>query len=86
MQQDLLFENLTVTEHLIVFSGIKGIPKQEIGEKVRMALEEVGLEKERDTYATKLSGGQKRKLSVAIALIGNPKVGLVGIICELTLD
>ncbi|XP_065844261.1 cholesterol transporter ABCA5-like isoform X4 [Oscarella lobularis] len=74
LQHDLLFENLTVREHLIVFSGIKGIPKEEIGEKVRMALEEVGLEKERDAYATKLSGGQKRKLSVAIALIGNPKI------------
>ena len=40
------------------------------------ALEEVGLTDHADTMATKLSGGQKRKLSVAIALIGDPKVAL----------
>jgi len=37
----------------------------------------VGLETQRDTYAKKLSGGQKRKLSVGIAILGDPKVSFI---------
>ena len=35
---------------------------------------EVSLEEKKDTVAKLLSGGQKRKLSVGIALIGDPKI------------
>jgi len=37
-------------------------------------LKEVGLVEQADQMATSMSGGQKRKLSVGIALIGDPKV------------
>lgn len=37
-------------------------------------LDSLGLAEKGDEFASKLSGGQKRKLSVAIALIGDPKV------------
>jgi ABC-type multidrug transport system ATPase subunit len=37
-------------------------------------LEELQLKEQRDVASIKLSGGQKRKLSVGIALIGSPKV------------
>ena len=72
-QHDILFELLTTREHLVVFAGIKGVPTDKLDEEVDKALAEVNLEKHKDTMATKLSGGQKRKLSVAMALIGNPK-------------
>lgn len=36
----------------------------------------VDLEEQKNTFAKKLSGGQKRKLSVGIAIIGDPKVKL----------
>lgn len=39
-------------------------------------LEEVDLVEKADTYTKNLSGGQKRKLSVGIAFIGNPKVSM----------
>ena len=38
------------------------------------SLEDVGLTDQKDHFSKQLSGGQKRKLSVAIALIGDPKV------------
>jgi ABC-type multidrug transport system ATPase subunit len=37
-------------------------------------IKDVGLEDQRNTFAKDLSGGQMRKLSVAIAIIGDPKV------------
>ena len=73
-QHDILFDFLTSREHLVVFAGIKGVPKEQIDEEVDKALAEVDLTKHKNTVATKMSGGQKRKLSVAMALIGNPKV------------
>lgn len=37
-------------------------------------LNAIGLMDQKETYAEKLSGGQKRKLSVGIAIMGDPKV------------
>jgi len=42
--------------------------------KVKKCLEDVGLSAERNTMSKKLSGGQKRKLSLAMAIIGDPRV------------
>ena len=42
--------------------------------KVSSLLMEIDLADQRDTLSKDLSGGQKRKLSVGIALIGDPKV------------
>ena len=43
--------------------------------QIERAISDVGLEDKKDALAKQLSGGQKRKLSVAVALIGDPKVG-----------
>ena len=42
--------------------------------QIQHALDDVDLKDQADVFAKKLSGGQKRKLSVALALIGDPKV------------
>lgn len=42
--------------------------------QINQTIKDVGLEDQKDTFAKDLSGGQKRKLSVAISLIGDPKV------------
>ena len=47
--------------------------------KVNDALDSVGLADQARVQSTKLSGGQKRKLSVAIAIIGDPKVQIFSI-------
>lgn len=44
--------------------------------EVEKALKDIDLTSKRNTPAGKLSGGQKRKLSIGIALIGDPKVSL----------
>lgn len=74
-QHDVLFKNLTVYEHLYMFCRFKGISdkhliKTAIDEKLR----EIDLEDKRHTRAANLSGGQKRKLSLAIALIGGSSI------------
>ncbi|XP_064640640.1 cholesterol transporter ABCA5-like isoform X2 [Lineus longissimus] len=73
-QENCLFDSLSCVEHLEVYASIKGVLAKDIKEKVLNALDDVGLGDKADAFAKDLSGGQKRKLSVAIALIGDPKV------------
>eukprot|EP00002_Diphylleia_rotans_P024252 TRINITY_DN477_c0_g2_i1.p1 TRINITY_DN477_c0_g2~~TRINITY_DN477_c0_g2_i1.p1 ORF type:complete len:1671 (+),score=364.81 TRINITY_DN477_c0_g2_i1:51-5063(+) len=73
-QHDILFDILTVYEHLCLYAGLKGVPKNKIDSEVRKKIEEVGLVDKTNTYSMALSGGMKRKLSVAIALIGDSKI------------
>jgi len=69
-QHNLLFENLTVNEHLIFFSKLKkNFNQTEIDEM----LEAINLTDKKHALAKTLSGGMKRKLSVAIAFIGGSK-------------
>lgn len=56
------------------FFYFQGIPSKKISEEVHRALAEVHLTEQAGVFAKHLSGGQKRKLSIAIALIGDPKV------------
>jgi len=73
-QQNIIYEKLTPREHLKVFAGIKGIPVDEIDNAVEKTLKEIDLYDKSDSLSETLSGGQKRKLCVGIAMIGNPKV------------
>ncbi|XP_052276886.1 ABC-type organic anion transporter ABCA8B-like isoform X3 [Dreissena polymorpha] len=73
-QHNILFDHLTCIEHLELFAGIKGIQDDQRQQQIAEALDSVGLKEQKDVSAAKLSGGQKRKLSVAIAIIGDPKI------------
>ena len=73
-QHDVLWPDLTVMEHLEFFGAMKGVPKHLLREAARKVVREVGLEDTVVRLSKDLSGGMKRKLSVAIALIGDPKV------------
>ncbi|KAJ8302251.1 hypothetical protein KUTeg_021238 [Tegillarca granosa] len=64
---------MTVTEHLDFFASLKGCPKSAIKQEVENMIVTLGLETKRDSFSSTLSGGQKRKLSVGIALIGGSK-------------
>lgn len=73
-QHDVLYNELSVWDHLCFYATIKGVVKANLESTVEAMIQEVGL-KEKEHDASKiLSGGQKRKLSVAIALIGGSKV------------
>jgi ABC-type multidrug transport system ATPase subunit len=71
-QFDALLDLLTVREHLELFARIKSVPEKEIEGVVRTKLEEMDLTDFENKLAGSLSGGNKRKLSVAIALISEP--------------
>ncbi|XP_059141166.1 ABC-type organic anion transporter ABCA8B-like isoform X1 [Physella acuta] len=73
-QHNILYDDLSCAEHLKMFANIKGVPEHLINKRIESALKEVDLSDQAHTFAKNLSGGQKRKLSVAIALIGDPKL------------
>ncbi len=56
-QHDILFDNLTVKEHLELFATFKGMPKEQIPEAVTTAIKEVGLQLKTDDLGKNLSGG-----------------------------
>ncbi|XP_032221027.2 phospholipid-transporting ATPase ABCA3-like isoform X2 [Nematostella vectensis] len=73
-QHDVLFDRLTVEEHLWMFGLLKGCTLKGVMREVDSMITRVGLVDKRHTQTRALSGGMKRKLSVGIALIGNSKV------------
>ena len=73
-QHDILFPLLTVEEHLSMFAAFKGTPRALIKDEVEKMIQSVGLTEKRKAYSRTLSGGQKRKLSVAIAFIGGSRI------------
>ncbi|KAI0778957.1 P-loop containing nucleoside triphosphate hydrolase protein [Trametes elegans] len=69
---------LTVREHLLVYGRLKGLRRgEELRENVERLMHATALHMYADRLASKLSGGNQRKLSLAIALIGNPSVVLI---------
>ncbi|KFY94456.1 hypothetical protein V500_03244 [Pseudogymnoascus sp. VKM F-4518 (FW-2643)] len=68
-------DQLTVAEHLRFYARVRGVP--DIEHNVTAVTKAVGLEAFSHRMAAKLSGGNKRKLSLGIALMGNPSVLLL---------
>ena len=74
-QFDALFSNMTGLEHVVLYAMIKGVKGDAAKEVARETLEQVGLnEEDSDRLSSRYSGGMKRKLSVACALIGHPQI------------
>ena len=73
-QDDFLWPNLTAREHLEVFGGIRGVPREDLAETVQKWLESVDLENVANMRAGSFSGGMKRRLSVALSTIGNSPI------------
>lgn len=72
------FAKLTTWEFLDYSARLAGLKSGKVRrEKVDEMLRKVGLFKFRDRYAKKLSGGMKRRLGIAQALIGDPKIVIV---------
>uniref|UniRef100_K3W614 ABC transporter domain-containing protein n=1 Tax=Globisporangium ultimum (strain ATCC 200006 / CBS 805.95 / DAOM BR144) TaxID=431595 RepID=K3W614_GLOUD len=70
-QHDVLYAELSVEEHLLFYARIKGYNGAELNEVVSTKIKEVGLTEKRKVFSGSLSGGMKRKLSVAICLLGD---------------
>ncbi|KAG8506409.1 ATP-binding cassette sub-family A member 3 [Galemys pyrenaicus] len=73
-QHDVLFDTLTVAEHLSFYAQLKGLSAQKCPEEVRQMLSVLGLEDKRDVRSRLLSGGTRRRLSIGIALVAGSKV------------
>jgi len=69
LQSSAMYENLTVAEQVGQFAGYYEHPRP-----VDEVIELIGLEEKRDTRARRLSGGQRRRLDLGLALIGDPEL------------
>ncbi|VDK57474.1 unnamed protein product, partial [Cylicostephanus goldi] len=76
-QFDALYGELTTKEHLELLARIHGYTSKCIPEVVDFLLEIFGISQYADTKSQALSGGTKRKLSMAQALIGDPDLLLL---------
>ncbi len=69
-----LYTDLTVKEFVTYMAELKGVPKKERKEKVEKALEDTGLIDVKNKLTRNLSRGYKQRVSMAGALVSNPKV------------
>jgi ABC-2 type transport system ATP-binding protein len=69
LQSSSFYDTLTVAENLTLFAGYYAAPRP-IGDVVEL----VGLEEKRDTRVRSLSGGQRRRLDLGLALVGDPEL------------
>jgi len=67
-QNNIIHDEFIVKEHIKFYSDLKNV-KVNVDE----ILEKVNLVHQKDLKASKLSGGEKRKLCICIGIIGNPK-------------
>ena len=73
-QHDILWPELTAREHLAMFADIKGFHPTEIAVQIPRLLRQMKLHNDADIPCRKFSGGMKRRLSIGISTIGDPKV------------
>jgi len=76
-QDNVLWDDLTGPEHLMFYGRIKNLRGKELDEQVKYWLDQVNLTQAKNKLSCQYSGGMKRRLCVAIALIGNPAVVLL---------
>ena len=78
-QFDALFDRQNVTEHLTFYAKVRGLDWNDplAQEHVQAIIKLLGLQKYANKKAEDLSGGYKRRLSLAVAMIGYPKCMLV---------
>ena len=73
-QSDALYEMLTGYENLEFFGKMKGVPSDKLKKEIEYIAEIVDLTVDLKKLVSKYSGGMKRRLSLAIALIGSPEL------------
>ncbi|HEM4262251.1 ABC transporter ATP-binding protein [Streptococcus suis] len=73
-QSDALYEALTGLENLEFYGQMKGIAKKELTLQIHHVARVVDLQEHLDKFVSGYSGGMKRRLSLAIALLGNPEL------------
>lgn len=77
-QFDALFEELTGSETLEIFALLRGVRRNDIPALSERLSNQLNFKKHINKKTREFSGGNKRKLSTALALIGNPAVIYLG--------
>ncbi|UXR78715.1 MULTISPECIES: ABC transporter ATP-binding protein [unclassified Staphylococcus] len=73
-QSDALYEALSAKENLLFFGQMKGINKEDLKQQIQHVSEVVELTDQLNKRVGSYSGGMKRRLSLAIALLGKPRL------------
>lgn len=73
-QETAVAKNLTVKENLMLMAGVHSFGKTESEQKADRLIESFDMSEIADKKAGKLSGGWQRRLSIAMALIGEPQI------------
>ncbi len=76
-QQDIVYDNLTVQEMLTYAAKLrmpKDVSKQEIDERVKQVIKDVELYEKENVVIKNLSGGQKKRTSIAVELLADPQL------------
>lgn len=74
MQETAIARKLTVDENIEFYAKLSGQTKEEVNDSKEKVYKAFELDKVKNKQASKLSGGWQRKLSIALALVSNPKV------------
>ena len=73
-QHDILWDELTAEDHVLIYCKLRSINKNLYSEAVNYYLNEVNLINQRYNPVETFSGGMKRRLSIILSTIGNPKL------------
>lgn len=76
-QHDAQWKNITVREHLECYAAIRGVLPDEIPRVVEMYLQGLQITEHANKQSQHCSGGTRRKLSFAMAMVGDPCVVLM---------
>jgi ABC-type multidrug transport system ATPase subunit len=73
-QENVIIDLLSVREHMYLFGAFRGIPTDVLEDSMEFFAQTLQLTHMMDNRAGDLSGGQKRKLCIALSLLGNPPI------------
>jgi len=73
-QKFALYEDLKVWENIRLYAGIYGVPEKEATERSHTLLEELGLEKERNSLVKSLPLGWRQKLAFSVSIFHKPTI------------
>lgn len=76
-QHDALWKNITVREHLELYAAIRGVPRNQVAAVCATYLRGLHIEEHAGRQTQHCSGGTRRKLSYAMAMVGAPRVVLL---------